>query len=179
VLWQIAVRLPPESAHIQAGNPKVQIANDCVVSIHFELTNDRGELLDRSRDGEPLVYLHGVSGILPALEEGLGGKSAGDSFEVHIAPEEGFGTPQQELISRVPRSAFPDNIELTVGMQVQGRSDTDERQFTIIAMDAESITVDGNHPLAGMQLCFRGNVVDVRQATADELENWSDGMEAQ
>ena len=85
----------------------MQIANDCVVSIHFELTNDRGELLDRSRDGEPLVYLHGISGILPALEEGLGGKSAGESFEVHIAPEDGFGTPQQELIAKVPRSAFP------------------------------------------------------------------------
>lgn len=157
----------------------MQIANDCVVSIHFELTNDRGELLDRSRDGEPLVYLHGVSGILPALEEGLGGKSPGESFEVHISPEDGFGAPQQALISKVPRSAFPENMELTVGMQVQGRSDTDERQFTIVAMDAESITVDGNHPLAGMQLCFKGSVAEVRQATEDELENWSDGMETQ
>lgn len=157
----------------------MQIANDCVVSIHFELTNDRGELLDRSREGEPLVYLHGISGILPALEEGLGGKSAGESFEVHIAPEDGFGTPQQELIAKVPRSAFPDNPELVIGMQVQGRSDTDERQFTIIAMDDESVTVDGNHPLAGMNLCFKGSIADVRKATEDELENWSDGMEAQ
>jgi FKBP-type peptidyl-prolyl cis-trans isomerase SlyD len=157
----------------------VQIANDCVVSIHFELTNDRGELLDRSREGEPLVYLHGVSGILPALEEGLGGKSPGESFEVHIAPEDGFGTPQPELIAQVPRSAFPDSVELAVGMQVQGRSDSDERPFTIIAMDGDSITVDGNHPLAGMQLCFRGSVAEVRAATADELENWTDGMEAQ
>jgi len=157
----------------------VQIANDCVVSIHFELTNDRGELLDRSRDGEPLVYLHGVSGILPALEEGLGGKSPGESFEVHIAPADGFGTPQQELIAKVPRSAFPDSPELVIGMQVQGRSDTEERQFVIIAMDDESVTVDGNHPLAGMNLCFRGSVADVRQATEDELENWSDGMESQ
>lgn len=155
----------------------MQIANDCVVSIHFELTNDRGELLDRSRDGEPLVYLHGVSGILPALEEGLGGKSPGESFEVHIAPEDGFGTPQQELISKVPRSAFPNGSELVVGMQVQGRSDTEERQFTIIAMDDESITVDGNHPLAGMNLCFKGSVADVRAATEDELENWSDDLE--
>jgi FKBP-type peptidyl-prolyl cis-trans isomerase SlyD len=157
----------------------VQIANDCVVSIHFELTNDRGELLDRSREGEPLVYLHGVSGILPVLEEGLGGKSPGESFEVHIAPEDGFGIPQQELIAKVPRSAFPDSVELAVGMQVQGRSDSDERPFTIIAMDGDSITVDGNHPLAGMQLCFRGSVAEVRAATADELENWTDGMEAQ
>jgi FKBP-type peptidyl-prolyl cis-trans isomerase SlyD len=157
----------------------VQIANDCVVSILFELTNDRGELLDRSRDGEPLVYLHGASGILPALEEGLGGKSPGESFEVHIAPEDGFGIRQQELISKVPRSAFPDNLELAVGMYVHGRSDSDERQFTIIAMDDESITVDGNHPLAGMNLCFRGSVADVRAATVDELENWSEGLELQ
>ncbi len=157
----------------------MQIANDCVVSINFELTNDRGELLDRSRDGEPLVYLHGISGILPALEEGLSGKSPGDAFEVHIAPEEGFGTPQQELIAQVPRSAFPNAEELVVGMQVQGRSDTEERQFVVIAMDDASITLDGNHPLAGMTLCFRGDVVEVRPATEDELENWSDGMEAQ
>ena len=155
----------------------MQIADDCVVSIHFELTNDRGELLDRSREGEPLVYLHGVSGILPALEEGLGGKSPGESFEVHIAPEDGFGTPQQELIAKVPRSAFPDNPELVIGMQVQGRSDTEERQFMIIAIDDESVTVDGNHPLAGMNLCFRGSVADVRAATEDELENWSDDLE--
>jgi len=155
----------------------VQIANDCVVSIHFELTNDRGELLDRSRDGEPLVYLHGISGILPALEEGLGGKSPGETFEVHIAPEDGFGIPQLELISKVPRSAFPNGAELVVGMQVQGRSDTEERQFMIIAMDDESITVDGNHPLAGMNLCFKGSVADVRVATEDELENWSDDLE--
>lgn len=155
----------------------MQIADDCVVSIHFELTNDRGELLDRSRDGEPLVYLHGVSGILPALEEGLGGKSPGESFEVHIAPEDGFGIPQPELISKVPRSAFPNGAELVVGMQVQGRSDTEERQFVIIAMDDESITVDGNHPLAGMNLCFKGSVADVRVATEDELENWSDDLE--
>ena len=157
----------------------MQIANDCVVSIHFELTNDRGDLLDRSKDGVPLVYLHGLSGILPALEEALSGKSPGDAFEVQIAPEDGFGTPQQELIAQVPRSAFPGNEELVVGMQVQGRSDADERQFVIIAMDEESITVDGNHPLAGMTLCFRGSVAEVRPATEDELENWSDGMEAQ
>ncbi len=79
----------------------------------------------------------------------------------------------------MPRSAFPDNPELVIGMQVQGRSDTDERQFTIIAMDDESVTVDGNHPLAGMNLCFKGSIADVRKATEDELENWSDGMEAQ
>jgi FKBP-type peptidyl-prolyl cis-trans isomerase SlyD len=81
---------------------------------------------------------------------------------VHIAPEDGFGIPQLELISKVPHSAFPNGAELVVGMQVQGRSDTEERQFMIIAMDDESVTVDGNHPLAGMNLCFKGSVADVR-----------------
>ncbi len=157
----------------------MQIANDCVVSINFELTNDRGELLDCSRDGEPLVYLHGISGILPALEEALGGKSPGDAFEVRIAPEEGFGIPQPELISQVPRSAIPNGDDLVVGMAVQGRNDSEERQFVVIALDETWVTLDGNHPLAGMALCFRGDVVEVRVATEDELENWSDDRDAQ
>ena len=156
----------------------MQIANDCMVSIYFQLTNDAGELLDHSPDGQPLVYLHGVAGILPALERELTGKAAGDSFEVRISPEEGFGYPQPDLIVQVPREALPDGSEIAVGLQVRGRSESGEREFSITAVDETSVMLDGNHPLAGIPLCFRGSIVDVRSATEDELANWVKSMEA-
>ena len=150
----------------------MEVAAETVVSINFTLQNDKGELLDSSPDGAPLVYLHGTDGIIPALEDNLAGKSEGDAFTVTITPDEGFGARQDGLVVDVPRSNFPEGQALEVGMQFQAQDPNSEQTqlLTITVIGDETITVDANHPLAGMTLCFEGTVDNVRAATAKEIE---------
>ena len=149
----------------------MEVASNCVVSINFTLQNDKGELLDSSSEGSPLVYLHGVEGIIPALEADLAGKTAGEEFSVTITPEQGFGDRDDGLIVDVPRGNFPEGQELSPGMQFQAEDPNsgDTRLLTITVIGDDSVTVDANHPLAGMTLSFEGTVHDVRAATEDEL----------
>ncbi|MEZ5565461.1 MAG: peptidylprolyl isomerase [Gammaproteobacteria bacterium] len=155
----------------------MQIANNCIVSLQYELTNDRGELLDRSPDNTPLVYLHGAAGILPALEAELTGKTSGDHFDLRVAPQDGFGDCRVDLINQVPREALAHIENLTVGMQIQGQNESGSRQFAVVAVDDDSVTLDGNHPLAGMNLRFEGQVVGVQAVTDDDMSNFSHGTD--
>jgi FKBP-type peptidyl-prolyl cis-trans isomerase SlyD len=149
----------------------MRIAKDCVVSIEFTLSNEQGKVLDRSPSGQPLQYLHGAAGILPELERHLAGKQAGDAFDLTIPPDRGFGDRQPALVEVLPRNMFPaDAPNVAVGQPVT-RTDPGgkEQHYLITAVTHESITVDGNHPLAGMTLRFQGKVVAVRAGTAEEL----------
>jgi FKBP-type peptidyl-prolyl cis-trans isomerase SlyD len=150
----------------------MEVAAERIVSINFSLENDKGELLDSSPSDAPLVYLHGAERILPALEQSLDGKSAGDEFSVTITPDEGFGEHDKTLIVQVPRENFPDGQDLQVGMQFQAQDPdgSDSRILTITVVGEESVTVDANHPLAGMTLTFTGTVNDVRPATPAEID---------
>lgn len=148
----------------------MQIAKNCVVSIEFQLTNAAGKVLDGATAAEPLEYLHGASGILPTLERALAGKGAGDSFDVTIPPDQGFGERQPRLVEVVPRSSWPEPDKLSVGARVERQDENGNKEsFVITALDADTVTVDGNHPLAGETLRFRGKVLDVRAASAEEL----------
>lgn len=148
----------------------MKIGKDCVVSLQFTLTNESGRLLDRSPEGETLDYVHGAAGILPELERHLEGKAAGDPFDLTIAPDRGFGERLPHLVEIMPLSAWPDPAQLAVGMAVT-RTDASgaEQNFIITSLGADAVTVDGNHPLAGMTLRFQGVVVGVRAGTAEEL----------
>lgn len=148
----------------------MRIANKCVVSIEFQLTNASGQLLSSATAAEPLEYLHGAVGILPTLERALTGKSPGDSFDVTIPPDQGFGERQPRLVEVVPRSRWANPEQLTVGASVDRVDESGGKQsFRIRALDAETVTVDGNHPLAGETLRFTGKVLEVREASAEEL----------
>ena len=150
----------------------MEIAKDRVVSIQFRLTTDEGELLDESAADEPLVYLHGAPGVLPKLQDELAGKSIDDEFAVTITPEEGFGDYQPGMIREVPRSAVPAGQELAVGMPVSANDgEHGVRQFVITSFNDDTVTLDGNHPLAGKTVTFAGTVADVRAATDDELNH--------
>ena len=97
----------------------MRIANNCVVSIQFTLTNDTGQELDRSPEGEPLEYLHGAAGILPELERHLAGKSAGDAFDITITPERGFGDRLPGLVEVLPLSLLVGRLgQLAIGLSV-------------------------------------------------------------
>jgi FKBP-type peptidyl-prolyl cis-trans isomerase SlyD len=147
------------------------IGDNTVVSIQYILTNDSGEVMDQSQDGEPLEYLHGAAGIIPGLENELTGKVAGDAFKVTIKPEEGYGHSLPEMIQRVPRSAFPADVEIEVGMQFNTESAHGPMTVVVTEVTYETVTVDGNHPLAGLTLHFEGTIEHVRAATAEELSH--------
>ena len=148
----------------------MQIAKDTVVSFDYTLTDDEGTLLDSSDGRNPLVYLHGRSSIIPGLETALDGHTEGDELKVSIPPEQGYGARNEGLCVELSRSQFSEAGELAVGMQFRvADDDGNEQILTIVELDDENVTVDGNHPLAGLTLCFHVTVRDVRVATEDEI----------
>ena len=145
----------------------MQIAKHKVASIHYTLTNNEGEILDTSKGREALHYIHGIGNLIPGMEEGLEGKVKGDKFDIKVSPEKGYGTKEAEMIQKVPRSAFGAQ-PVEVGMQFQ----TDNGQtVTITDVGLNEVTVDGNHPLADVHLNFDVEIMDVRDATAEEIEH--------
>jgi FKBP-type peptidyl-prolyl cis-trans isomerase SlyD len=144
------------------------IAKDQVVSFHYTLTDEQGTVIDKS-EGQPLVYLHGAGNIIPGLENALVGKVVGDKLTVTVQPADGYGEYQPEMVQDVPRNLFQgvDNIE--VGMQFQAQADDGMQVVTVKDVTDEVVIVDGNHPLAGQVLNFDVEIVEIRDASAEEL----------
>ncbi|MRH86737.1 peptidylprolyl isomerase [Nocardia sp. SYP-A9097] len=148
----------------------MSIAADKVVSIEYTLTDDDGEVLDTSVGEEPLIYLHGADNIVPGLEQALEGKGTGDELDVVIEPADGYGDYEAELISNVDREMFEGVDELEVGMEFEAEAPDGESQIVVVrAIDGDEVTIDANHPLAGVRLHFKVKVVDLRDATEEEL----------
>ena len=145
------------------------IADQKVVSIHYRLSNDDGQLIQESSGGEPLSYVHGAGNIIPGLESALSGKTAGDKLNVSVDPEQGYGARNDALIQELPRDVFEGVEDVQEGMQFQAHSEQGTRVITVTKVDGERITVDGNHPLAGQTLNFEVEVDSVRDATAEEI----------
>lgn len=149
----------------------MQIANDKVVTINYILRNDDKEILDSAQEGD-FAYLHGAENIIAGLEQALDGKSVNDELTVSIAPAEAYGERNPEMTQVVPKEMFGAEGDIEVGQQFQAASpDGQEIVVTVVAIDDENITVDGNHPLAGVTLHFEVKVIDVRDASAEELEH--------
>ncbi len=148
----------------------MQISDNTAVSIHYTLTNSAGEKLDSSVGGEPLEYLHGAGNIIPGLEDALAGKEAGDKFKVTIDAENAYGEKQAEMIQVVPKSMFND-MPVEPGMQFQAQVSHGPGIITVVEVNGDEVTIDGNHPLAGEDLTFDVEVMNVRQATDDEISH--------
>ena len=147
----------------------MKIQDQRVVSIHYTLTSDSGEVIDTSRDKDPLSYLH-RGGLIPGLETELEGREKGDSFQASIQPEDAYGQPNPELVRQVPLDAMASIENLRVGMQLQSQDDQGRMEYFLVqAIEGEIVTLDANHPLAGQVLHFDVTVTDVRDATAEEL----------
>lgn len=146
------------------------IGDNLVVSMHYKLTDEGGIVIDSSEGAEPLAYLHGAGNIIPGLEKALVGKVAGDSMTVTVQPEEGYGVVQPELIQAVNREAFQgvDTIEPGMAFEAKGPDGATQR-IVICEVGDEQVTVDANHPLAGVVLQFDVEVVEVREASEEEV----------
>lgn len=149
----------------------MQITPKTAVSIHYTLTNDAGEVIDSTIGNEPLVYLHGTGSIISGLEKALDGKETGDTFTIHVPASEAYGQVFEDRVQVISREMF-DGIEtIEVGMQFQAEVSEGPGIVTVVAVEGDNITVDGNHPLAGMPLNFDVEIVEVRPATPDELDH--------
>ena len=147
----------------------ILIGDNCVVSIHYTLTDDAGEVLDSSRDGDPLKYLHGANNLIPGLENELTGKTASASMQVSVPPEDAYGLHSPEAIQNVPRSAFEGVDEIQPGMQFQTEGPHGVQIIVVKEVSDDEVTVDANHPLAGKTLHFDVSIEAVRDATPEEI----------
>lgn len=143
-----------------------------VVSIHYTLKDDDGEVVDSSSGGEPLDYLHGAGNIVPGLEAAMIGRVIGDKFKVTVAPADGYGEVVGGGPRPVPRTAFPDDVELEEGMQFFVRGpDGEPFPVWVAEVKDDQVLIDANHPLAGENLNFEVEVIAIRDATGEEVEH--------
>ncbi|TAN46718.1 MAG: peptidylprolyl isomerase [Methylococcaceae bacterium] len=150
----------------------MQIAARKVVSLHYTLRGEEGDLIDQATPEEPFFYIHGVGNIIPGLEKALDGKSAGDKLSVSIPPEDAYGLHDKEQVQIAPRSAFYGVTDIKPGMQFQAETESGHYQLvTVQAVDGDQVILDSNHPLAGQTLNFDVEVVSIRDASAEELDH--------
>ena len=147
------------------------VKKDAVVSLSYTLKNDTGQELDKSSPDKPFSYLHGKRQIVPGLENALEGLVVGDKKKVTVSPAEGYGEFVAELKKEVERSNFPKDAEIKAGMQFSSEVGGDHRVFTVTGVEGDKVKIDGNHPLAGQTLHFDVEVVEIRNATSEELKH--------
>jgi FKBP-type peptidyl-prolyl cis-trans isomerase SlyD len=142
-----------------------------VVTIEYTLRDEQGRVLESSAARGPITYLHGKGNILPGLERALAGKSAGEKLDVTVPPEQGYGRRDERLVQIVPRNRFNEGAKLDPGMQVRATGPRGPRVVTIVGVERDFVTVDGNHPLAGRTLHFAVEIAEVRKASREEVQH--------
>ncbi len=149
----------------------MQIEQNSIVTLHYTLKDNDGNIIDQSDDGS-FLYLHGAMNIIPGLENALAGKSAGDEFSVTVSPEEGYGAKDPGRIQEVPKEMFDNVDEIKPGVQFHAQGpDGQAVVVTVIEVKDDAVLIDGNHALAGVDLNFSVTVVDVREATEEEISH--------
>jgi FKBP-type peptidyl-prolyl cis-trans isomerase SlyD len=147
----------------------MKITDNKVVVLHYAVSDNEDTLIDSSYDHSPLAVIQGSNYLIPGLEAALVDHKAGDKFEVQVSADDAYGQREDGFVQTVPKEMFAGIEDLDVGSQL--RATTDEGEQTVIVIDAQEneITVDGNHPLAGMDLKFDVEILEVRDATEEEL----------
>jgi len=139
-----------------------QAQNGNTVKIHYTGTLDDGTVFDSSNGREPLEFTLGSGGVIPGFESAVTGMSVGETKTVTIPPEQAYGQYQEEMTQQVPRSAIPPEIELQVGIILSAEApDGSQVSFVVKAFDEEEVTIDGNHPLAGRDLTFALELIEI------------------
>lgn len=149
----------------------MEVADRRIATVHFIFTDHQGKQIASTHGHDPLVYMHGVTRIVPGLEKALEGKNPGDKFTVTIQPEEGFGQRHDELVQTLPLSSMGEGAQLpAIGQKLVAQTARGPLEVIVTAVEGENVTVDGNNPLAGFPFTADVEVVDVRLATPDELQ---------
>lgn len=148
----------------------MDIAHRRVATVHFTLSDPSGQRLTTTHGHDPLVYMHGSGSIIQGLEQALEGRSAGEVFTVEIPPEQGFGPRHESLVQQLPRATFTGSSVPAIGEKLRAQTERGPLDVVVTALDADSITVDGNNPLAGRTLRAEVEVVGVRVATPQEIQ---------
>mgnify|MGYP003664625198 CR=1 FL=1 len=149
----------------------MKIEKNKVVSMHYTLKDSAGEVIDTSSGKSPLAFIHGLGMIIPGLEKELDGKATGDKLKVEVEPAQGYGERDDNLIQKVPREQFEGAGEIKEGMQFQVDTEMGPLIVVVVAEDDKEVTIDGNHPLAGVKLFFDVEIAEVRDATKEELDH--------
>lgn len=149
----------------------MKIGKNSVVQIHYILTDDDKQVLDSSEGREPLAYMHGLGQLIPGLEKELTGLETGSNKEVRIQPKDAYGEYDKDLVATVPKSGFRGDEELVAGMKVQVDTDDGQKIAKVEKIEGDKVTLNLNHPLAGKHLNFTVDVVEVREATDEEIEH--------
>ncbi len=132
------------------------------VRIHYTGKLDDGTQFDSSAGREPLEFKLGEGGIIPGFEKAVDGMEVGEKKTVSIPPEDAYGQRHEQLVQEVPKDVLPDDINPAVGMQLQSQTpDGQTMQLVVTGVSEEAITVDGNHPLAGHNLNFDIELVEI------------------
>ncbi|MDO9087883.1 MAG: peptidylprolyl isomerase [Anaerolineaceae bacterium] len=170
-------------------NKPIMIEDNLVVTMDYELSIE-GEVVDSSDENEPIIFLQGTGQIIPGLEKSIYGLKVGDKKLIIVQPKDGYGEIDPESIVEVPKDEFPDDFPLELGVEITVHTDNEEEEVeeedvelddddddeeemeaTIVAINEKTVTLDFNHPLAGKVLTFSVNILDVREATPEELEH--------
>jgi FKBP-type peptidyl-prolyl cis-trans isomerase SlyD len=153
------------------SDENMAVANDMVVSMAYVLRVEDGQLIDQSKDDAPLEYIHGANQIIPGLEKALVGLNVGDEKVVEVEPAEGYGERSPDDIVEIPRANLPETIDVSVGTPLKVKDSESGQSFSayVVESDTETVTLDFNHPLAGRTLNFHVKIVNLRQATEEEL----------
>ena len=146
----------------------MKIADKKVVKMHYSVMDKNQNPIDSSFDNEPLEMIIGSGFLIPGLEKALLDKTVGDTFTVEVPAIDGYGERHDGLMQAVSKDMF-DGIEVEVGMQFRATTDQGEQSVTVIEIQGDDVVIDGNHPLSGIDLTFDVEVLEVRDATEEEL----------
>ena len=149
----------------------MKIEKDKVVSLEFVLRDAKGHVIQSTKEGNTLDYLHGHSNLISGLESELEDKLAGDEFKIELSPENGYGLWNERKIQIVQREKLSELPDIKVGMQIFGRRENQKTPMMVIDVDDEHVTLDLNHPLAGKVLFYEVKIAAVRDATSEEIAN--------
>lgn len=141
-----------------------------VLSFHYVLTNSRGEVLDSSQNKEPFRVMEGKQQIIPALEAELFNMNVGEKRRVQVPGDQAYGPVKEELKVKVNRGELP-QVEIGIGSQFTGDEGARGVIFSVTKIEGDEVYLDGNHPLAGVDLSFEVEVIEIREATAEEMEH--------
>lgn len=147
----------------------MKVGNSMVVSVEYTLKGEDGEVIESNIGKDPLVYLHGAGNIIEGLEDGLDELEVNDEFDVEVEPKYGYGKYESRLVNYMEKSRFPEDHPLEVGSTFFVNSPEGQKQIKVIEITEDKVKVDANHELAGKTLNFIGKILDIREATDDEL----------